>query len=107
MPLVARRHTAHGITSPRGYACPVLDRGTPVLSWPAWYPCPGVPSSLDWSTPWLGLGYPIERTWDQRLGRDLGPETVVPPPPVLTDTCKNITLYAGGKNDPDNAFKEA
>ena len=93
-----KRHTAHGLTSPGGggggrypslgwgenigrggyprrwgYPSPVLDRG---------YPGFGCLAGQDWGTLvlQLGLGYPLgqdwvppERTWDQRLERDLSP----------------------------------
>ena len=87
------RHIAHSVTCPRGI--PVLAGGYP-------NPGQGVPKSLlgepqFWlkeSTPILTGGTPVlegaplslvppEGTWDQRLGyilgRDMGPETVVPP----------------------------
>ena len=58
--------------------CSVPGWGTPVLSWLGG----GVPSlrqgvPLSWDTPHLGLGYPWERTWDQRPGKE--PGTGVPP----------------------------
>ena len=70
-----------------GYPSPVLAKGVP-LSWgtPIW----------DWGIPQknpgtrdlgknLGVGYIPQRTWDQRMGMDLGPEGRVHPS-VLTET---------------------
>ena len=57
------------------------------------------PGTRDWDT---SLPSPMERMWDQKLGRDLAPETGVPPPsPQWTDKqSENITFprtkYANG-----------
>ena len=59
------------LSCPGGYPLSCLARVPPVLS-EGWYPV------LSW------LGYCPERTWDQRLGRDLGPEAGIPPPPGRT-----------------------
>ena len=70
------RHTARSVTCPGGgHPSPVLAGGylSPVLAGVPHSPSgQGVP--LSWGTPqpglgylpWLGLGYPPERTWDQR-----------------------------------------
>ena len=128
-----KRCTASTVSCPRwvlpgGYPCPGPGWGEGVpLSWswsgmvtqsgPGWrYPVLGP----DWDTRSLwsgpGQGYPLlppESTWDQRLGRDLGPEAGVPPrkdlgpetgkgPPKQTHTSENITscrtMCAGGNN---------
>ena len=86
------------------YPSPVLVGGTLVLSWLEGYPYPGqgypypgvppktgVPSTWDWGTPHLGLGYAPrkdlgpeiwERTWDWGS----------PPGCEWTDTCESITF---------------
>ena len=112
--LLCRVASTHSAVLSRGRwgGTPVLSwlgRGTSILSWPAGYPSSalmgtGVPPIpvCDWGTLWqricdqgpgkeprsAGIGVPplLERPLDQRLGRDLGPETGVPPPQVLTDT---------------------
>ena len=59
--------------------------GTPVPaaggynSYSLWVPLSRVPSPLGRTCGRIGV-YPLERTWDQRLGRDLGPEAGVIPP---------------------------
>ena len=95
--------TREGYPSPvlRGYPCPVLVGGTPFLSWlegtpVLGYPPPGTGLLPPPTRPGLGyplertwnqmLGYPLERTWGQRLRRDLGSKTGVPSPHVNRQT---------------------
>ena len=97
-----------------------LPGGYPILTWPgdtpSWpgqgYPVLSYPPGQDWGTPQkgpgtsdlgknLGLGYPLERTWDQWPGKE--PGTGVPPPWVWTDRhlWKQYLPHpsdAGGKN---------
>ena len=65
---------------------PVLVESTSVLA--RRFPSPGkdIPESFQEATPIWGISQsiqdwvPPESTWDHRLGRDLEPETEVPPP---------------------------
>ena len=67
---------------------------SPILTWPGGYPIP------DWRAYDQSLGYP--RKGRVTSGSIMGWRWGNPPPPVLTDPCKNITsrrtTYAGGKN---------
>ena len=113
-----KRRTARGVAS-LALLSGVGDTPSPVLrAYPLscndWVPPP--PWAGPGTGPVTGLGGtsqagpeqdfrqdppPPERTWDQRLGRGLGPETGVAPPPG--GQIENITFprtsYAGGKND--------
>ena len=79
-----KRHTAHGITSPRGLpqsqpvggsqSCPGQAEGTPVLSWLGRHPSP----VLAGGSPVSGRGYPRPRVPPPLTGYPL-PRTGVPP----------------------------
>ena len=66
-----------------GYPSP-SQGGTPVLA--GGYPQLGLGYA---PPPQLGLGIPLERTWDQRPRKELG--TGVPPECGQTHTCENST----------------
>ena len=115
-----KRHTARRVASTRE-TCPG-ERGypshgqgdTPALGYPlegtsdpqsrTWHQSLGcLPPERKWdkwlAVLWNGDGVPPEGTWDQWLL--VLWDGVIPPPPVLTDTCENMTsrrtTYAGGK----------
>ena len=76
-----------GVTPvPARYPHPDLARGdTPVQSWLGGTPVLEYFPTQDWVIPWLGLGfppalgpgYPKERTWDQRPGKEPGNEVTL------------------------------
>ena len=90
-----QRHTAHGVTSPKGYPDPSqgIPSSYPVLYWLGGTPVLEYPPPRTEIPPWPGLGYPQKdygtrgwgtpwkRTLDQRHGKEAG--TAVSP--MLTD----------------------
>ena len=97
-----KRHTTRGITCPWEGVPSSGQGGTPVLARgypsPAWGPCPGVPPGRTCDRTWVPLGRTsdrtgvthsagpvtrLERTWDRKLGRGLGPDVGVTPRKVL------------------------
>ena len=67
-----------------------LGEGAPVCPWLG-YPPP--PWTGLWTGPVTGLGYlSSERIWDQRLGKDMGPDDWGTLPPPVDGQSENITF---------------